>query len=337
MTPLRLALLAVASISGWCPCGADVGDFAPCLSVFYRSWPPKGLAGTPICQRYSNQYRFATLYSRPRRSPLFSAYLYTAPTGKRPTASWKFEPQVRILKNLVCNICKLGAEREALKVYQTSQSYQRVLAQLAYPEADGNMTPFPPGPLDQNVVDSQAVEPDYINSTYSRGHLNPSLHHRYHEDRSSTFTLTNVVPQKVGSNDGPWEVLEQAVNITLGTYCVGDAYVVTGIIPYQKDERWLKNHRVAVAEYLWTAHCCPNYNNSLPKELQDAFPTYAAIGRNDPNSTEEIVPVNKTAKKQFRGFDVRQMSLDTLEMYLKDRFRAAFSVFYEQCNGSETD
>ncbi|XP_054454360.1 endonuclease domain-containing 1 protein-like [Anoplopoma fimbria] len=294
------SVLVLVFTAGWCfMCAADVGDFSPCLPVFYKSWPPKGLVGTPICQRYYNQYRFATLYSRPRRSPWFSAYLYSAPAGKRPTASWKFEPQ------------------------------------LAYPGAAGNMIPFPPGPLDQNVVDSQAVDPDYINSSFSRGHLNPSLHHQTHEDRSSTFTLTNVVPQKVGSNDGPWEALEQEVNKTLAAYCLGEAHVVTGVIPYQSDERWLGNHRVAVPEYLWSAYCCPNYNNSLPKELRDAFPTHATIGRNDRNSTEEIVPVSQTAKKQFRGYDVRKMPLETLEMYLKERFGAAVSVFYEQCSGSD--
>ncbi|KAF1373507.1 hypothetical protein PFLUV_G00239600 [Perca fluviatilis] len=291
---------AVLVFSGcWCICAADVGDFAPCLQFFYKSWPPKGLAGTPICQRYFNQYRFATLYSRPRRSPWFSAYVYSAPAGKRPTACWKFEPQ------------------------------------LAYPGAEGSMIPFPPGPVDQNVVDSQAVELDYINSTYSRGHMNPSLHHQSHEDRAATFTLTNVVPQKAGSNDGPWEVLEWTINKTLEAYCLGEAYVVTGVIPYRIDERWLKDHRVAVPEYIWSAYCCPNYNNSLPEELKDAFPTYAAIGRNDCNSSEEIVPVSQTAKKQFRGYDVRQMPLETLEVYLKDRFNTVVSVFYEQCSGSD--
>ncbi|XP_059180572.1 endonuclease domain-containing 1 protein-like [Centropristis striata] len=293
---LQLLLSAACSLF---LCAADVGDFAPCLQVFYKSWPPKGLAGTPICQRYYNQYRFATLYSRPRRSPWFSAYRFSAPEGKRPTASWKFEPQ------------------------------------LAYPGGDGNMLPFPPGPLDQNVVDSQAVSPDYINSTFSRGHLNPSLHHQSHEDRAATFTLTNVVPQKAGSNDGPWEVLEQTVNKTLQAFCLGEAYVVTGAIPYRSGEPWLKEHRVAVPEYLWSAYCCPNYNTSLPQELKEAFPSYAAIGRNDRNSSEEIVPVSTAAKKQFRGYDVRQMSLKTLEMYLKDRFNTVVSVFYEQCSGSD--
>ncbi|CAK6965049.1 endonuclease domain-containing 1 protein-like [Scomber scombrus] len=290
------AVALLAFTAGWCLCAADVGDFTSCLQFFYRSWPPKGLAGTPICQRYFNQYRFATLYSRPRRSPWFSAYVYGAPEGKRPKASWKFEPQ------------------------------------LTYPGADGNMIPFPPGPLDQNVVESQAVDPDYINSTFSRGHLNPSLHHHTREDRYSTFTLTNVVPQKAGSNDGPWENLEQYVNKTLEDYCLGKAYIVTGIIPYKEDDHWLKNHRVAVPEYLWSAYCCPNYNNSLPERLKGAFPTYAAIGRNDRNSTEEIVPVSQTAKKQFRGYDVRKMPLATLEMYLKNRFNTVVSVFYEQCS-----
>lgn len=197
------------------------------------------------------------------------------------------------------------------------------------------MIPFPPGPLDQNVVESQAVNPDYINSSYTRGHLNPSLHHHTHEGRSSTFTLTNVVPQKSGSNRGPWEDLEQTVNQTLAAYCLGPAYVVTGVIPYRSDEHWLKNHRVAVPEYMWSAYCCPKYNTGLPDHLKTHFPTFAAVGRNDPNSTEEIVPVNKTAKKQFRGYDVRAMPLETLEMYLKDRFNTVIQVFYEQCTTSD--
>lgn len=194
------------------------------------------------------------------------------------------------------------------------------------------MVPFPPGPADQNVVESQAVRLDYINSTYTRGHLNPSLHHQVHEDRASTFTLTNVVPQKTGSNDGPWEDLERAVNKTLDTYCLGDAYIVTGVIPYRGDGRWLGDRRVAVPEYLWSAYCCPNYNNSLPPFMRDFFPSYAAIGRNDPNSTEEIVPVSETTKKQFRGYDVRKMSLATLEMHLKDRLSSVITVFYERCS-----
>ncbi|XP_068455282.1 endonuclease domain-containing 1 protein-like [Clinocottus analis] len=299
MSPPTAVLVLVLAAGRWLVCAADVGDFSPCLGVFHRAWPPKGLAGTPVCQRYDNQYRFATLYSRRRRSPWFSAYLYSPPEGKRPTTPWKFEPQ------------------------------------LAYPGAGGGMVPFPPGPVDQNVVASQAVEHDYINSTFSRGHLNPSLQHRSHQDRCATFTLTNVVPQKEGSNDGPWAALEQAVNRTLGAYCLGPAHVVTGVVPYRSDDRWLGDRRVAVPEYLWSAYCCPRYDGSLPVELRGAFPTHAAVGRNDPNSGEEIVPVDPTAKTPFRGFDVRTMTLGTLEEILEDRLGGAVSVFYEQCSGPE--
>ncbi|KAL0984433.1 hypothetical protein UPYG_G00141420 [Umbra pygmaea] len=292
-----LVLLALAGC--WSGCMADVGDFSPCLNFFYRSWPPKGLSGTPICQRYENQYRFASLYSRQRRSPLFSAYIFSQPEGKRPSADWKFEPQ------------------------------------LANATADGNMAFFPPGELDPDIVNSQAIEPDYINSSYTRGHLNPSLHHQTHTDRLSTFTLPNVVPQKAGSNSGPWMKLESEVNHTLGSYCLGEAYIVTGIIPYENDTHWIKGHRVAVPEYLWSAYCCPKYNESVLTEakLSEFLPTYAAIGRNDRTSTEDIVPIDKSSPKKFWGYDVRRMPLDMLEMYLKQQFGTVINVFYEQCSG----
>ncbi|KAI1896491.1 hypothetical protein AGOR_G00095330 [Albula goreensis] len=288
-----VSLLALAV---WCfPCRADVGTFDPCKDFFYHAWFPKGPLGVPICQRYLNQYRFASLYNKTRRTPWFSAYIYTPPVGKRPKEVWKYEPQ------------------------------------LAYAKADGNMVSFPHGKVDQNVVESQAVQLDYINSSYTRGHLNPSLHHQNPQDRESTFTLTNVVPQKLKSNDGPWADMENHVSQVLSTYCMGKAYIVTGVIPYQKD-RWLRERRVAVPEYLWSAYCCPSYK-TLPENLTDIFPTFAAVGRNDPNSTEEIVPIDRGKyKKKFWGYDVRLMPLRTLEMHLQKKYGTVFSIFHNQCS-----
>ncbi|KAL4660512.1 endonuclease domain-containing 1 protein-like [Arapaima gigas] len=290
MVYLWQALLLALSV--WCCCKADVGDFTPCTHFFYSGFPPKGLQGVPICQRYMNKYQFATLYSRSHRRPWFSAYVFSTPTGRRPKVEWKFEPQ------------------------------------LANPKADGNMIPFPPGKVDQNVADSQAIQLDYINSSYTRGHLNPSLHHQLIQDRESTFTLTNVVPQKAESNDGPWEGMENRVSQYLRTYCKGDAYVVTGVIPY-REEKWLRN-RVGIPEYLWSAYCCPSYSSNLPHRLISTFPTFAAIGRNDPNSTEEIVPIDRN--KKIWGYDVRYMPLPMLEMFLQQRLGVAFSVFHNQCS-----
>ncbi|XP_053494303.1 endonuclease domain-containing 1 protein-like [Ictalurus furcatus] len=276
----------------------DVGDFTPCLNFFYRARPPTGIAGTPICQRYSNRYHFATLYSRERRTPWFSGYVFSCPHGKRPRGEWKYEPQ------------------------------------LANSKAGGNMVPFPtpPAKVDQNVVDSQAVQKDYTNSTYTRGHLNPSQHHNGTDVRRATFTLTNVVPQKSASNDGPWAKLENRVSKILSEYCLGEAYIVTGVIPYENDH-WLKDEgRVAIPEYMWSAYCCQNYSQDLPKGLNDIFPTFGAIGRNDPNSTQEIVPVDLHKKKEEQGYDVRSMSLPILEGYLKEKYRMSISVFDQQCS-----
>nr|XP_006638240.1 PREDICTED: endonuclease domain-containing 1 protein-like [Lepisosteus oculatus] len=274
---------------------ADVGDFGPCTSFFYNECPPKGLEGAKICQRYMNKYHFASLYDRHRRIPLYSAYLFIPASGKRPKTHWKFEPQ------------------------------------LAYTKADGNMMPFPSGPIDQNVVESQTVETDYTNSSYTRGHLNPSLHHSDPTEKCSTFTLTNIVPQKEESNDGPWAALEMDVNKRLTSYCEKEAYIVTGAIPYRKD-RWIKKDRVAVPEYLWSAYCCPSYRKNISTTFTQEFPTFAAIGRNDPSSTEEIVPIDKSKPKRIRGYDVRLMPLKTLEMFLQDRFGRAISVFYNWCS-----
>lgn len=197
------------------------------------------------------------------------------------------------------------------------------------------MVPFPtpPAKVNQTVVESQAVQNDYINSTYTRGHLNPSQHHNDTVDRRATFTLTNVVPQKDESNSGPWANLESNVSMILWKHCLGEAYVVTGVIPYEKD-RWLKDEgRVAIPEYMWSAYCCQNYSRDLPESLNQTFPTFGAIGRNDPNSTQEIVPVEPNPhKKKELGYDVRVMPLQVLEGYLTKRYGMPISVFHQQCS-----
>lgn len=72
-------------------------DFSQCLDFFYNSTPPQGVNAAgyqPICQRYRNQYHFASLYHRQNRAPLYSAYMLGVADGKRPNAYWMYEPQV---------------------------------------------------------------------------------------------------------------------------------------------------------------------------------------------------------------------------------------------------
>ncbi|KAF3693916.1 Endonuclease domain-containing 1 protein [Channa argus] len=271
-------------------------DFSNCLNFFYDRIPPKGISAAgyqPICQRYKNQYHFATLYHRELRVPLYSAYILRPANGKRPNSNWMYEPQ------------------------------------LAFSRASAEMSLFQV-PVDQNVIESQAVLQDYKNSSYTKGHLNPSMHQKTEADREATFTLTNIVPQKAGSNSGPWSILESEVLRKFNSYCKSQMYVITGGMPYVSKAHWL-NNRVSVPEYIWSAYCCPSFDSSLPKSMQSFFPTYAAVGRNDRNSAEDIVPVNVKAKASVRGFDVRQMPLETLEGILRQRLAMPISLFNGQC------
>lgn len=73
-------------------------DFSQCLDFFYNDTPPKGVSASgyqPICQRYRNQYHFASLYHRQNRAPLYSAYVLSPADGNRPkNKKWMYEPQV---------------------------------------------------------------------------------------------------------------------------------------------------------------------------------------------------------------------------------------------------
>ena len=183
---------------------------------------------------------------------------------------------------------------------------------LAFSRASPEMKSFyGDAPVDQNVIESQAVLEDYKNSGYTKGHLNPSMHQKTMADREATFTLTNIVPQQAGSNSGPWSGLEREVLGKFKAYCNGSMYVITGALPYIT-ERWI-NNRVSAPEYMWSAYCCPSYSSNLPTSMKKFFPTYAK------------------ARASVRGYDVRRMSLETLEDILAQRLGMPISLFHGQC------
>lgn len=269
--------------------------FSKCLDFFYGGSPPQGFEGAghqAICQRFRNQYHFASLYDRGHRGPLYSAYKLRPANGKRPNATWMYEPQ------------------------------------LVFSRADPEMKPLPYPDIDQNIIESQAVQQDYKNSNYTKGHLNPSMHQETKDNRMATFTLTNIVPQRAGSNSGPWSQLEIEVLRRFRRVCIGPMYVITGALPYRDGGHWI-NNRVLIPEYMWSAYCCPIYNNSLSDVKH--FPTYAAIGRNDRNSDEEVVPINVNAKRSKWGYDVRRMSVEELEEILTKRLARSIRLFQDQC------
>lgn len=93
------ALLLLLSWFGGPVNGEISANLEKCLKFFYENTTPQGINGegyVGICQIYKNEYRFATMYDRTRRIPLYSAYILRSPNGPRPETPWKIEPQVSV-------------------------------------------------------------------------------------------------------------------------------------------------------------------------------------------------------------------------------------------------
>jgi len=84
-----------------------VDSFRNCREFFFHGQPPmiSGILNDSvsldnnhykiICQKYKNEYRFATFYDTTNRIPVFSAYGYIGHCKGRPQIPWMIEPQVK--------------------------------------------------------------------------------------------------------------------------------------------------------------------------------------------------------------------------------------------------
>ncbi|XP_011485534.1 endonuclease domain-containing 1 protein-like [Oryzias latipes] len=179
----------------------------------------------PICQTYRNTRTFLTLYDTKERIPVFSAIRVGQDqnSGKRPK-NWMIEPQ------------------------------------LENKSADKNMKE---DNKRRGTYGHQASDLDYKNSKiYNRGHLCPSSYASNETARTSTFTLTNIVPQVQSFNGGSWEKMEKCVKCFMEKFCKNsrgatEGFVVTGA---QAGTEKLKN-QVNVPSLMWSAFCCYSNNN----------------------------------------------------------------------------
>lgn len=106
------------------------------------------------------------------------------------------------------------------------------------------------------VIDSQAVNDDYRNSGFSRGHINPSQHHSSNS-QLSTFTYTNMAPQDATFNSGTWNKYENFLKDKILPTC-GQTHVLSGVIVSgfsPSEGKWLRS-RVNVPDFYWSAFCC---------------------------------------------------------------------------------
>ncbi|XP_044834491.1 uncharacterized protein LOC123343431 [Mauremys mutica] len=249
---------------------AEVGSFTGCNMYFYRDAEPRGFdtADTAeICQRYSNLYHFATLYDRPQRIPRWSAYTLgepNCPGQAQKRSQWFVEPQ------------------------------------LAHPDESPEMTTEAESTLSLDEWrSSQAINEDYEDTSYDRGHLNPNAF-QYNDDHTATFTLTNAVPMNPYFNRVHWSKLEKTLKAQLTGSCRnagGKPYLVTGAVPSDSEkipieaedkegDRNRPYNRVSVPSHVWTAVCCDHGDNN--RKFSFAF-----IGENKEASGLQIIPVEQ--------------------------------------------
>ncbi|XP_060742976.1 endonuclease domain-containing 1 protein-like [Tachysurus vachellii] len=182
-----------------------------------------------ICQRWDNSYRFATVYDTVGRIPVYSAYtLLQAGTTKR-SDEWKIEPQ---LENI--------------------EEYKNLKEMIDSPRLAGK-------------IFNQAVNSDYINIEFTRGHVFPRQFAADQDQADSTFTLINVAPQTQDSNQNWAARVEEPMLNEINQDCKLDqnnlAYVVTGVVP---GKNWISISRevgidregINIPSHAWSAYCC---------------------------------------------------------------------------------
>ncbi|XP_074555066.1 endonuclease domain-containing 1 protein-like isoform X1 [Halichoeres trimaculatus] len=248
--------------------------------------PPAEIKGTSlkrICQKYADKLRYATLYDSSHHLPIYSAYIFMKSDGKkRMDTPWMYEPQL-----------VSGGESGNMRVLPLTDDVPPLIGA------------------------SQAVLEDYTDAIeYIRGPLNPDLHHLEPNDKSSTYTLTNVVPLFTTFLETTWNPYIDIIRRRLNNFCHSKPFMVTGVTLSGAAIKQANRDRLAIPKYLWLAYCCPRFDHNSPYEVRFMFPSYGGYALNE-----------RTDQK------VVEVPLKTLETFLKSEMDidGDLTIFYKGC------
>ncbi|XP_056597784.1 endonuclease domain-containing 1 protein-like [Triplophysa dalaica] len=175
-------------------------------------------------------------------------------------------------------------------------------------------------PSDEMVVpyENQATDEDYNQSEtqkhwVNRGHLFPCCHAVDAGTARSTFTYTNIVPQKISFNGGSWNRMELKTVEVMSEDCRDKldqnkilAHVLTGAVPGNSK----LNERVNIPSFMWMTFCC--YKSSTSSWSSQAY--WA------PNQDEEINNVT-----------ISEISLERLQELLSIEWLNITQLFTNSC------
>jgi DNA/RNA endonuclease G (NUC1) len=140
-------------------------------------------------------------------------------------------------------------------------------------------------PDDDVPVIFRALNADYTNSGWSRGHLAASASHKKNQDaQDATFKLnSNIVPQDLSMNGCDWNRLEVLVRDLVKQYKSGTVYVVSGPAWVPDNSvpsplRPFSKNRVIMHEVIGTTQVhVPTHMFKLIKVVDGAFQASAAF------------------------------------------------------------
>ncbi|CAC5377927.1 unnamed protein product [Mytilus coruscus] len=204
-----------------------------------------------ICQQYKNKYFYATLYDTKNRIPVYSAGQIFPPAKHKDDHRLddKFFIEPELAQKGGGNMIEVDN-----RLHNLDNVHSAKFGQL------------------------QALDTDYKDSGYDRGHLNAQIFNTKNDNsRYATNTLTNIAPQWGPFNQGTWNIMENGLVDTVRDKCNfpgAKSYVVIGVQPSknkfitrttekiittsrgkQKTKKEYEN-RVNVPDVYWTAICC---------------------------------------------------------------------------------
>ena len=148
--------------------------------------------------------------------------------------------------------------------------------------------------------ENQAVNEDYTNSGFTRGHVFPQCQSCDQDQAESTFTLTNVAPQKEADNKLWAKEVENPLKSKIEKECKWDkdnkVYVVTGVVPGKEFiQRRIGNvqvNRVNIPTHYWSAFACKRKKQNKPTDVECMLGGYMLEMKGDKGTAKATVYEN---------------------------------------------
>ena len=111
---------------------------------------------------------------------------------------------------------------------------------------------------DQEVPAPRALNADYKQSGYSRGHMCPAGDNKWNREvMYETFLLSNVCPQNANLNSGLWNQIEISSRRWAEKY--GDIYIICGPMYFKsKEMQYIGENNVAIPDAFFKVILCLN-------------------------------------------------------------------------------